>query len=131
MRAMISSPLAVVISTKNSPCSMRTQAGEGSGRPVSRSMKPTVARSTDGRCGASRPRMFAASGARVGVARRGATSLEYHAHAPREVVRRTHGPRGAILESLRRQDLNLRPSDYEPDELPAAPPRDLVVPRLE
>ena len=26
---------------------------------------------------------------------------------------------------LRRQDLNLRPSDYEPDELPAAPPRDI------
>ena len=28
---------------------------------------------------------------------------------------------------LRGQDLNLRPSGYEPDELPAAPPRDVDV----
>ena len=26
---------------------------------------------------------------------------------------------------LRGQDLNLRPSGYEPDELPTAPPRDI------
>ena len=27
---------------------------------------------------------------------------------------------------LRGQDLNLRPSGYEPDELPTAPPRDII-----
>ena len=27
---------------------------------------------------------------------------------------------------LRGQDLNLRPSGYEPDELPTAPPRDVI-----
>ena len=27
---------------------------------------------------------------------------------------------------LRGQDLNLRPSGYEPDELPTAPPRDIM-----
>ena len=32
---------------------------------------------------------------------------------------------------LRGQDLNLRPSGYEPDELPAAPPRDVNLYRLE
>ena len=31
---------------------------------------------------------------------------------------------------LRGQDLNLRPSGYEPDELPTAPPRDInMVPK--
>ena len=28
---------------------------------------------------------------------------------------------------LRGQDLNLRPSGYEPDELPTAPPRDIYI----
>ena len=28
---------------------------------------------------------------------------------------------------LRGQDLNLRPSGYEPDELPTAPPRDIKL----
>ena len=29
---------------------------------------------------------------------------------------------------LRGKDSNLRPPGYEPDELPAAPPRDIMVP---
>ena len=33
---------------------------------------------------------------------------------------------GTILKKLRGQDLNLRPSGYEPDELPTAPPRDNI-----